>query len=118
MHSSIARIQGYILADLLCVLVETLPQLGGVGADAAVDVAGVLLHHGLELAQVLDAAILGFQHVPLKPVAQQLQILGHLTGRGVGEGPDLGLDVIFVFCQLGDCVCDQSAGGGRGKDNR
>lgn len=82
------------------------------------DVAAVLLHHGLELTQVLDAAILGLQHVLLKPVAQQYQILGHLIGGEVSEGPHLGLDVFFVFCQLVYCVCDQSAGGGGGKDNR
>lgn len=67
----------YLLANLLSVFVQTLPQLVGVGVDAAADVVAVLLHHGLELTQVVSATLLGIQHVPLESVDQKLQVLRH-----------------------------------------
>lgn len=109
-------IQSYLkhsLKDLLCVLVQALLQLVGVGPDAAAEIVGVLFDHGCELCQVLGAALLGVHHVLLKPVGQELHVLGHLTGRDVGVWGQFGLDVISVCVQLGHGVSDQGTGNER-----
>lgn len=108
----------YLLADLLCVLVQALLQLAGVGADTVANVIGVLLHHGFELSQVLGAALLGVHHVGLQLVGQQLQVLGQLAGGVLGIGAKLGLDAFSVNVQLCHGVSDEGAGmtGGRLSD--
>lgn len=98
-----------VLADLLCVLVQTLLQFAGVGVDAVLHVIGVLLHHGFQLLQVLGGAFLGIGHVSLQFASQELEIFIQLTGGIRGVRSQLGLKVVSVRAQLSHGVSDEGA---------
>lgn len=99
----------YLLPNLLGVLLQALLQLVSVGAHAAAGIVAVLLHHRLELPQILGAAVFGFCHVLLESVEEKLHVLRHLAAGAISVGRQLGLDVFSVLSQLGHGVGDQSA---------
>lgn len=99
----------YSPADLLGVLVQAFPQLGGVGPHAVAGIVPILIHQQLELPHVRGAALLGFRHVLLESVEQKLHVLRQLPGGALSVGHQLVLDVFSVLGQLGYGVGDQGA---------
>lgn len=99
----------YLLADLLGVLVQAFPQLGGVGSHAVVGIVAILVHHRFELPHILGAAVFGVCHVLLESVEQKLHVLRQLSGGAFSVGRQLVLDVFSVLRQLCYSVGDQGA---------
>ncbi|TRY93426.1 hypothetical protein DNTS_014255, partial [Danionella cerebrum] len=86
-----------------------LAEFACVSVDTALHIICILLHHGLQLLEVLGTALLGIGHVCLQFSGQELKVFAQLTSSVVGVRSQLGLEVVGVGVELGHGICNQGA---------